>query len=70
MKGSVKGLSFSWAYLKVNQCYNKGGVFFYDKMVKGDIRKTLKKTPCISLAHEGFQLFVTMNGVVVLRNEK
>jgi hypothetical protein len=39
-------------------------------MVKGDIRKTLKKTPCTSLAHKGFQLFVTVNGVVVLRNEK
>jgi len=43
MKGNVKGLSFSWAYLKVSQCYNKGGVCFYDKMVKGDIRRTLKK---------------------------
>jgi hypothetical protein len=39
-------------------------------MVKGDIRKTLKKPPCTSLAHKGFQLFVTVNGVVVLRYEK
>jgi len=70
VKGNVKGLSFFWAYLKVSQCYNKRGVCFYDKMVKGDIRRTLKKSPCTSLAHKGFQLFVTVNGVVVLKNEK
>jgi len=57
MKGNVEGLSFSGAYLKVSQCYNKGEVCFYDKMVKGDIRRTLEKTPCTSLAHKRFQLF-------------
>jgi hypothetical protein len=39
-------------------------------MVKGDIRKTIKKTQCTSLADKGFQIFVTVNGVVVLKNEK
>jgi hypothetical protein len=39
-------------------------------MVEGDIKRTLKRTPCTSLAHKGFQLFVTVNGVVVLINEK